>query len=264
MDGTAASDNDRDERLGVTATVGLDDHLLDAATALSALLGMTAAQLIGRSIRELKDPRDGVPLWQKLTLTLMRDPDGQPLHYQAQLTAAREHREEELEWLATHDGLTGLPNRRSFESRLALELARTERGSAGLVLAVLDIDRFKHVNDTFGHQVGDGVLSRAGEILCAQVRTHELVARVGGEEFAWILTGVNAAGAQRAVERGRAAVSSAHFGEAGRVTFSAGIAAWRPGLDASSLYREADLALLRAKRTGRNRIVVAPEGAVRA
>jgi diguanylate cyclase (GGDEF)-like protein len=249
-----------DDRLGVTATVDLDDRLLDAAAPLCLLMGMTSSQLVGRSIHELTDPRDGEPLWQKLTLTLIRDSAGVPSHYQAQLTSAREHYEEELEWLAGHDVLTGLPNRRNFESRFAMELARNERENLGLALAVLDIDEFKRFNDTFGHQVGDGVLARTGEILCGQVRAHELMARVGGEEFAWILTGVDVGGAHVAVERGRAAVASTLFGAAGHVTLSAGIAAWRPGHDADSLYREADLALLRAKRTGRNRIVVAPDG----
>ena len=260
MDGTASSGDDVDERLGVTATIGLDDRLLDAAAPLCALLGLTSSQLVGKPITELVDPLDGVPLWRKLTLTLVRDADGAPSHYLAQLTSARERHEAELEWLATHDVLTGLPNRRTFDSRFAMELARNEREKVGLALAVLDIDEFKRFNDTFGHQVGDGVLARTSEILSAQVRTHELIARVGGEEFAWILTGVDAAGAHRAVERARAAVSSTHFGEAGHVTLSAGIAMWRPGLHASSLYREADLALLHAKRTGRNRIVLAPEG----
>jgi diguanylate cyclase (GGDEF)-like protein len=260
MDDMASPEEDVDERLGVTATVGLDDRLLDAAAPLCLLLGMTSSQLVGRSINDLTDPRDGQPLWQKLTLTLVRDPDGMPSHYQAQLTSAREHYEEELEWLASHDVLTGLPNRRNFESRFAMELARNERENLGLALAVLDIDEFKRFNDTFGHQVGDGVLARTGEILCGQVRAHELMARVGGEEFAWILTGVDVTGAHNAVERGRAAVASTLFAGAGHVTLSAGLATWRPGLDANSLYREADLALLHAKRTGRNRVVIAPDG----
>jgi diguanylate cyclase (GGDEF)-like protein len=249
-----------DERLEVTATVGLDDRLLDAAAPFCLLLGVTSSQLIGRSINELTDPRDGEPLWPKLTLTLVRDSDGTPSHYQAQLTAAREHYEEELAWLADHDVLTGLPNRRNFETRFAMELARTKRENLGLALAVLDIDEFKRFNDTFGHQVGDGVLARTGEILCGQVRAHELMARIGGEEFAWILTGVDVTGAHLAVERGRTAVASTLFGEVGRVTLSAGIAAWRPGHDVNSLYREADLALLQAKRNGRDRTVIAPSG----
>lgn len=255
----ASTGEDVDERLGVTATVGLNDELLDAGAPLCALLGRTSAQLVGRSIADLVDPRDGTPLWKHLTLTLVRDTDGRPSHYHAQLTSARARYEAELEWLATHDVLTGLPNRRTFDNRFAMELARAQRGRTGLALAVLDVDEFKRFNDTFGHQVGDGVLSRTGEILLGQVRSDELLARVGGEEFAWILTGVDADGAHVAVERARAAVASTHFGEAGHVTLSAGIAAWRPDLDASGLYRAADMALLHAKRTGRNRIVLAPE-----
>ena len=171
--------------------------------------------------------------------------------------AERQRYQAELERLATHDSLTGLANRRTFDGRLALEFSRIKRDGGAVSLAVLDIDNFKQVNDTYGHPVGDAVLARVAETLAAQVRDDELLARVGGEEFAWIIRGTDVAGCEVAVERGRSAVASTHFGDAGRVTISAGISHLAPAMDSAALYRMADQALLAAKRAGRNRVVVA-------
>jgi diguanylate cyclase (GGDEF)-like protein/PAS domain S-box-containing protein len=167
----------------------------------------------------------------------------------------RRHYEQELERLATHDSLTGLPNRRTFDQRFGLELARCRRDDIPLSLAVIDIDTFKRINDTFGHQAGDMVLSRIGALFAKQVREDELLARVGGEEFAWILHGVDADGAWVAVERARALIGSEIFKEIGKVTISAGVCSLTSGMDQAELYRTADLALLEAKRAGRNRVI---------
>ncbi len=187
------------------------------------------------------------------------DDDGVVTHIYAAVQDITERKlgEAELERLATHDPLTGLPNRRTFEGRLELELARARREGTGLSLAVLDIDRFKRINDTLGHQAGDEVLRVAAAELQRQVRSHELIARVGGEEFAWILPGADETGAMIALERGRRAVAGLMLEELGRVTLSAGFATLRDDLDAESLYRLADMALLDAKAGGRDRVVAA-------
>ncbi len=187
------------------------------------------------------------------------DEAGEPIgvHGVVQDVTERQHYEAELRRLATHDELTGLPNRRTYEQRLELEVARCRRGGATMTLAVLDVDRFKAVNDTHGHQVGDAVLCQVGELLGRQVREVELLARIGGEEFAWILQGADAAGARVAVERARSAIAAHRFDTAGHVTISAGICTWLPGMDGPALYRSADMALLEAKRAGRDRVVTA-------
>jgi len=192
------------------------------------------------------------------------DEHGEPIgvHGVVQDVTERRRYEAELERLATHDALTGLPNRRTFDSRIALEMARCRRDGLIFSLAVLDIDNFKRVNDTFGHQVGDRVLSLVGEVFGAEARADELVSRVGGEEFAWILHGAYPEQAKVAVERARARVASTDFGDAGTITMSAGICALAADMDAVDLYRAADLALLEAKRAGRDRVVVTPLGSM--
>lgn len=192
------------------------------------------------------------------------DDDGEPIEVHGIVldVTARWHYEEELQRLATHDPLTGLPNRRTFDQRFGLEMARCRRDGIPLSLAVIDIDEFKRINDTFGHQEGDHVLARVGALFAKQVREDELLARVGGEEFAWILHGADADGAWVAVERARALIGAEVFTEAGKVTISAGICALRAGMGQAELYRTADRALLEAKRSGRNRVITAPHALV--
>ncbi len=168
----------------------------------------------------------------------------------------RKRDEAELKRLATHDELTGLANRRTFDQRIADELARARRYGHGLSLVLMDIDHFKRINDTFGHPVGDRVLADIARTLRAMVREHELIARVGGEEFAWILPEANAVGALAAAERAFAAVAGRPLEYVSPVTLSAGICPVSEGLDATELYRRADNALLAAKQAGRDRIVV--------
>jgi diguanylate cyclase (GGDEF)-like protein/PAS domain S-box-containing protein len=172
----------------------------------------------------------------------------------------RKRDEARLEMLATHDPLTGLPNRRTFDDRIVSELARARRHDRHLSLALLDVDRFKKINDTMGHPVGDMVLAGVAQVLRNHIRGDEVIARVGGEEFAWILPDADAGGAQAAVRRCLAAVEAARFEGAPSVTVSAGICAAREGIDVVELYRLADDALLAAKHAGRNRIVVANGG----
>lgn len=172
----------------------------------------------------------------------------------------------DAEDLAITDGLTGLKNHRYFQEALALELKRAERHHAPLALIMADIDFFKRVNDTYGHRTGDGVLRRIADILARSIREVDHACRYGGEEFALVLVHTPFQGAERTAERIRKAVAGSIFttveegegkGREIRVTVSAGIAAFpEHGSTPSLLIERADQALYKAKRSGRNRVVV--------
>ncbi len=155
---------------------------------------------------------------------------------------------------ATHDPLTGICNRRAFQQRIRNESQRARRHSGGFSLVLLDIDDFKGVNDSYGHDVGDEVLIETTRRLRREVRTEDLLARVGGEEFAWILTD-SRHDALLAAERARRAIANTPFELVGEVTLSAGVASFNDAGDPATLFRQADRALYEAKRRGRNRSV---------
>jgi diguanylate cyclase (GGDEF)-like protein len=166
----------------------------------------------------------------------------------------------QLAMLASTDHLTGLPNRRSFEERLAAEVQRAGRHDRPLALVVFDIDNFKEINDTWGHEVGDRVLVELAGRLAAHARSGETVARVGGEEFAWILPEADAMGAIAAAERASRAIAAAPFDDVGVVTVSGGVCDLEQAPGANELFRSADVALYWAKAQGRNAVFrYAPE-----
>ena len=158
----------------------------------------------------------------------------------------------EVERMASTDALTGLANRRTFNEALDRELALAARRGEPCALIVLDVDHFKAVNDTHGHQTGDEVLEEVGWALGHAARETDLVARYGGEEFAVVAPGCTAAEAVAVAERLREAVGRSSC--IVPVTVSAGVAAFpNDGADASTLVAAADHALYRAKRQGRDR-----------
>jgi diguanylate cyclase (GGDEF)-like protein len=126
----------------------------------------------------------------------------------------------------------------------------------------LDVDHFKRVNDEHGHDVGDDLLRALADRLRAVVRSSDTVARLGGEEFAWLLPGAGPDEALAAAERLRRDVAEVPLGNLGRVTISAGAAALRADEGGAGLLRRADEALYAAKRAGRNHAILAGEGAV--
>jgi diguanylate cyclase (GGDEF)-like protein len=159
----------------------------------------------------------------------------------------------ELATLAAVDHLTGLPNQRAFQERLDKEVGRARRHESALSLIVFDLDHFKRVNDLHGHDVGNQVLAEAARRLAGLIRSGEMVARVGGEEFAWILPETNAEGALAAAERARRALSEQPFEVVGRLTVSAGVCELGGRAeDAGALFRLADMALYWAKEAGRD------------
>ncbi|GBD41532.1 putative diguanylate cyclase YedQ [bacterium HR39] len=166
----------------------------------------------------------------------------------------------ELAVAATTDPLTGLFNRRAFVARLAEAWAEAERLGHPLALVLLDLDRFKEINDTFGHEAGDRVLQHTARLLRARARRYDVPARIGGEEFALLLPGAGRAQGVRAAERLRADLEGTpvDIDSAGvRVTASFGVAAHPTAEDPQELMRRADRALYAAKRAGRNRVEAA-------
>ena len=155
------------------------------------------------------------------------------------------------------DLLTGLLNRRGLEERASVELEFARRDQLSLGVIAFDIDHFKRINDEHGHDTGDRVLSRIGAILREEIRGTDIAARTGGEEFLVLLTRSSHDEAQAIADRVRSAISAASIAGVYRVTMSAGIAVSLAPHDLQPLLQAADRALYRAKRTGRDRTVVA-------
>jgi diguanylate cyclase (GGDEF)-like protein len=162
---------------------------------------------------------------------------------------------------AQHDALTGLRNRGAFNEALEAALAAADRQSRGAALLLLDLDRFKVLNDTHGHQAGDAALVHLASILRRHVRRADLPARYGGEEFAVILTGTGAKGAKHLAERIRSGLEKEavrYEGSRIPLTASIGVATWpEDGTTPEALLAAADRALYAAKEAGRNRVVLA-------
>lgn len=170
-----------------------------------------------------------------------------------------------LEDLSLTDSLTGLRNGRYFHARLDEEFSERERTGDSLAVVLLDLDHFKHINDTHGHPAGDDVLVSVGRAIASVSREGEVEARVGGEEFALLVPRSSGDAAREVAERVRRAIAAAEVSPDGdptarlRVTASAGVAttAETAAATARDLYEAADAALYQAKQEGRDRTVVA-------
>ena len=170
---------------------------------------------------------------------------------------------EQIRQLATHDDLTGLLNRRAMLDRMQLEQRRSLRSGSPLLIAQLDIDHFKVVNDTHGHAAGDLVLQSFADTVRRNVRDTDVLARWGGEEFVLLLCDTPAADAVTLMERLRQAVQAmqvpvAQGGQPITVTVSIGLARHTPADPLAGTLERADRALYAAKAGGRNRVVPAP------
>lgn len=169
-----------------------------------------------------------------------------------------EQNEHRLAELSVTDVLTGLPNRRFFEDSFRREIVKAHRKQGLLALAMLDIDWFKHVNDTYGHEVGDQVLRHVAQQIRHAVRHCDMVARVGGEEFAVLLPETTQGGAAEVAERIRAQVASHpywHGQQTLPITVSIGVTAVATHQPTEYSYKLADDALYVAKQRGRNQVV---------
>jgi diguanylate cyclase (GGDEF)-like protein len=170
----------------------------------------------------------------------------------------------ELLKMGGRDALTGLVNRTALEQRFARERMLAERGGRSLCVAVIDLDRFKAVNDTYGHPAGDRVLRETARVVAACLRRTDIVARWGGEEFVVVLPDTTADGAARAMDKALEVVRELGFvgsdGARFNVTFSAGVAEVGVAESLEAAVARADVQLYRAKLAGRNRVFAAVPG----
>ncbi len=269
------------------AIVGLDGHWIKVNPALTRITGYSEKELQGMTYRDLTHPddqdlvpallqgllegkrdayqvekrylhKDGHELWVQVNVSLMRDGAGEPSHLISQILDVSERRrlQLEIEHLALHDVLTGLPNSHLLQDRIDQMLATARRAGQPVGLMYMDLDGFKPVNDTYGHAAGDLVLKEFASRLTQVLREADTVARIGGDEFVALLGKINGeADAARAAERVLAAVARPFDLGSAQVHLSAsiGIALFpEHGETAQALKGHADSAMYAAKRMGKN------------
>jgi len=162
----------------------------------------------------------------------------------------------QLEEMATTDQLTGLFNRRMLDERAAAELERAARYGEPMSLVLFDLDHFKRVNDTWGHQAGDEVLKEVAVLTQSFIREPDKLFRWGGEEFVVLAPHTEAEGAAALAEKLRRTIAAHRFPAVGAMTASFGVAQWRPADSLTVWFGHVDLALYRAKNSGRDRVVL--------
>lgn len=205
-----------------------------------------------------------VPVEQRLpggrwvSIQERRTSEGGRVGFSIDITKLKQQ-EQKLEKLAWTDSLTGAMNRRRFMEQAEKELARAQRHGGNLSLLVIDADNFKTLNDRNGHGAGDEVLAGLVERWMKVLRSHDIIGRIGGEEFVVLLPKVDGPGALKTAERLRRAIAELPFEYEGillRVTVSIGIARHSPGDTLAEMMKRADTALYQAKDAGRNRLVM--------
>ncbi|SEF03718.1 GGDEF domain-containing protein [Pseudomonas migulae] len=177
-------------------------------------------------------------------------------HMEQEAQGYREHLEEQRQ-KALVDPLTGLPNRAAWSERLDHEISQWQQHGNNLLLAMLDLDHFKRINDNYGHLAGDKVLKIIASVLRKRLRGTDFIARFGGEEFVLLMPGTVPAAGAKLLENLRASIEACPFhfkGEPVTITVSMGMTAFKPGEHSDMVLKRADQALYRAKHAGRNRM----------
>lgn len=233
-----------------------DDIDLDA----QSLTQLLASQIPSYQVEKRYRHAWGHHVWVQVTSSIVSDEHRNPLYIVTQVQDISERKElaGRLEYVLDHDFLTGLLNRRQFEQELAKEAQRAARYNVPGAVLLIDIDNFKDVNDTFGHRAGDDVLKGVAGLLRQRLRHTDVVARIGGDEFAALLTQTDADRAQivadevvKALGRETAVLADQSI----RITASVGVAMF-DGLTDVEVLAYADIAMYEAKESGRNQFVM--------
>ena len=167
---------------------------------------------------------------------------------------------EEQRHKATHDALTGLPNREAYMERVFQEMQRYQRYERPLTMAVCDIDHFKSINDNYGHQAGDKVLKLIAKLISTRLRNVDFIARIGGEEFVILMPETQVEQAHKVLDKIRAVIGKTPFrfkADPVNITISFGLVAFTKEDTVDSAFERADKALYKAKNTGRNQCIIA-------
>jgi diguanylate cyclase (GGDEF)-like protein/PAS domain S-box-containing protein len=267
--------------------VGDDGRFLYVNPQLCTMLGYSEAELLARTVKDISHPndkdttqelsrqlrdgtipsfkvekrylrKDGSMIWAGLTVALKRDRAGRKL-YDVSIVediSVRKEAERCVQYLASHDALTDLPNRSTFTELLALACETARRNCERVAVLFVDLDRFKIINDTLGHEAGDATLREAARRLRSCVRASDVVARLGGDEFVVLLQNVAAPAAAGKVASNILAALEAPVvirGEPCTVSASIGICLHPDGdQDDQAVLRNADMAMYLAKQSGKN------------
>ncbi len=272
----------------------LDGRVLEVNEAMARIFGYSREELLTipahtlyytpeerqRAMARLHDQRslsnielrmrrkDGSPVWILENMSLLESADGGVIEGTIIDITDRKAAQEQVEYQAYHDVLTGLPNRLLFRDRISVALARARRSRRAVAVMFLDLDQFKLINDTLGHTVGDGLLQAAAERLVRCVRADDTVARMGGDEFTILISDLSdarsaATVAQKVLESVSKPIEV--DGHELYITTSIGIALFpEDGMDTETLLKNADRAMYRAKEAGRNNYQFSTGAAVEA
>ncbi|KTD60708.1 GGDEF domain-containing protein [Legionella shakespearei] len=252
-----AADDSRELEDGIQDNINqIKDHL-DNSTSIEELSSKISENLkmIGERLQEYRANEKQREL----------EYEKQVLNLQGKLSESEQNAEEIKNLLSfqkyriNHDSLTGLPNRESYDEHILDAMQRWKRSSKVLSLAVCDIDRFKRINDSFGHLAGDKVLKKVATIFKSSIRTTDFIARVGGEEFVFIFELTSSKEAKVILEKLRKLVEECQFYYRENkvdVTVSFGLTTVENGDDIETLFMRADNAMYKAKNAGRNRIEI--------
>lgn len=261
------------------STSDLDGNITFVSKAFEKLTGYSKDELIGKNhsifksgetskefyqsmwrklskdkqfIGEIKNyTKDREVYWIKLTIDPIFDEEGRKIGYSSYREDITDKKE--LEYISSHDNLTTLYNRSKFSSKLSEKLKSASRYGHKFGFIIMDIDYFKKINDTFGHQIGDETLKRVAKVLKLNIREDDFVARWGGEEFVIIANGAELKDLKGLVSKLQKEILKASFNPVEELTLSFGLTIYRDGDSSESILKRADKALYLAKESGRDR-----------